>query len=80
VLVRYNSNGRLDTTFGTGGIAMVPNAVTDPAALALFSNGDYLAVSPSVVVEFSSTGELQPAVTVGTVEAAIQSGSGTGAE
>jgi hypothetical protein len=56
---------------------MVPNVVTDPAALAMLSNGDYLAVSPSAVVEFSSTGALQPAVTVGTVEAAIQSGSGT---
>ena len=77
VLVRYNSNGSLDTTFGTGGIVMVPNAVTDPAALALLSNGDYLAVSPSAVVEFSSTGALQPAVTMGTVEAAIQPGSGT---
>jgi len=77
VLVRYNSNGSLDTTFGTGGIAMVPNAVTDPAALALLSNGDYLAVSLGAAVEFSSTGALQPAVTVGTVETAIQSGSGT---
>jgi uncharacterized delta-60 repeat protein len=77
VLVRYNSNGGLDTTFGTGGIVMVPNAVTDPAALALLSNGDYLAVSPGAVVEFSSTGALQPAVTLGTVEAAIRSGSGT---
>jgi uncharacterized delta-60 repeat protein len=77
VLVRYNSNGSLDPTFGTGGIVMVPNAVTDPAALALLSNGDYLAVSPSAVVEFSSTGALQPAVTMGTVEAAIQPGSGT---
>jgi uncharacterized delta-60 repeat protein len=77
VLVRYNSNGSLDTTFGTGGIAMVPNAVTDPAALALLSNGDYLAVSLGAVVEFSSTGALQPAVTVGAVQTAIQSGSGT---
>jgi uncharacterized delta-60 repeat protein len=77
VLVRYNSNGSLDTKFGSGGVAMVPNAVTDPAALALLSNGDYMAVSPSAVVEFSSTGALQPAVTMGTVEAAIQPGSGT---
>jgi hypothetical protein len=50
---------------------MVSNAVTDPAALALLSNGDYLAVSPSAVVEFNSTGALQPTVTVSTVQAAV---------
>ncbi len=43
VLVRYNSNGSLDTTFGTGGIVQEPTAVGAPLAMAQLSNGDYLA-------------------------------------
>ena len=80
VLVRYNSNGSLDTTFGTGGIVQEPTAVGEPLALAQLSNGDYLAVtgnqlSPEegVVVEFSSTGVLQSTVTPATVVAASPS-------
>ena len=59
VLVRYNSNGSLDTTFGMGGIVQEVTAVGAPLALAQLSNGNYLAVtgnqlSPEegVVVEF----------------------------
>lgn len=70
VLVRYNLNGSLDTTFGTGGIVKEATAVGEPLALAQLSNGDYLAVtgnslSPEagVVVEFSPTGVLQSTVT-----------------
>jgi len=44
-LVRLNSNGALDPTFGTAGIALVsPAPILGPQALALLSNGDYLAV------------------------------------
>jgi hypothetical protein len=43
-LVRFNSNGALDPTFGTAGIALVtPAPLLGPQALALLSNGDYLA-------------------------------------
>ena len=80
VLVRYNSNGSLDTTFGTGGIVQEPTAVGEPLALAQLSNGDYLAVSGNqlmpetgVVVEFSSTGVLQSTVTPATVVASSPS-------
>ena len=80
VLVRYNSNGSLDTTFGAGGIVQEPTAVSEPLALAQLSNGDYLAVSGNplspeagVVVEFSSTGVLQSTVTPATVVAASPS-------
>ncbi len=80
VLVRYNSNGSLDTTFGTGGIVQEVTAVGAPLALAQLSNGDYLAVtgnqlSPEegVVAEFSSTGVLQSTVTSATVVAASPS-------
>src|SRR5208282_4961518 len=43
-LVRYNSDGSLDTTFGTGGISLVKPKVLGPDPLALLSNGDYLGV------------------------------------
>ena len=80
VLVRYDSNGSLDTTFGAGGIVQEVTAVGEPLALAQLSNGDYLAVSGNqlspeagVVVEFSSTGVLQSTVTPATVVAASPS-------
>jgi uncharacterized delta-60 repeat protein len=47
VLVRYNSNGSLDTTFGTGGIVQEPTTVGEPLAMAQLSNGDYLGVRKS---------------------------------
>ncbi len=41
-LARFNSNGALDTTFGTAGISLVtPAPILGPQALALLSNGDY---------------------------------------
>jgi uncharacterized delta-60 repeat protein len=62
-LVRYNSDGALDTTFGTGGISVVQSPkLAGPAALALQKNGDYLVLG-SNVVEFSSTGALLTGVT-----------------
>jgi len=73
VLARYNSNGSLDTTFGTGGIVeQIPPPVS-PAALALLANGSYLVEGgPGSVAEFGSTGVLQSTVTPGTVVAASQ--------
>src|SRR5208282_3974916 len=75
-LVRFNSNGALDPTFGTAGIALVtPAPILGPQALALLSNGDYLAVGENgdamvgTVVELSSTGELLSGVIAGTLTA-----------
>jgi len=75
-LVRFNSNGTLDPTFGTSGVALVtPAPILGPQALALLSNGDYLAVGETggahvgTVVELSSTGELLSTVTAGTLTA-----------
>jgi uncharacterized delta-60 repeat protein len=75
-LVRFNSNGALDPTFGTAGIALVtPAPILGPQALALLSNGDHLAVGENgdavvgTVVELSSTGELLSTVTAGTLTA-----------
>ncbi len=81
-MVRYNSNGSLDITFGTGGISLVTDTITGPEALALLSNGDYLAVGQNgsgktgVIVELNSKGVLQPKVTAGTVTAALSSSQG----
>jgi uncharacterized delta-60 repeat protein len=71
-LVRFDSNGALDPTFGTAGIALVtPAQISGPQALALLSNGDYLAVggASGTAVELSSTGELLSTVTAGTLTA-----------
>jgi len=81
-MVRYNSNGSLDTTFGTRGISLVTDVVTGPDALALLSDGNYLAVGPfgnqktGVVAELNSKGVLQSKVTAGRVVAALSSSQG----
>jgi len=81
-LVRYNSDGSLDATFGTGGISLVKPKVLGFETLALLSNGDYLAGGQNdagktgVVMEFSSTGVLQTTVTPGTVVASLSSSQG----
>ena len=78
-MVRYNSSGSLDTTFGTGGISLVTDTITGPDALALLSNGDYLAVGQSgsgktgIAVELNSKGVLLSKVTAGTLTAALSS-------
>jgi len=70
VLGRYNSDGSLDTTFGTNGFAVATTAVGAPTGLALLANGSYLALGNFTrVVEFSSTGVLQSTVTADTVVA-----------
>ena len=75
VLVRYNSNGSLDTTFGTGGIVEAQGTgVGSPTALAELSSGSYLAVGGTSSVEFSSTGVLQSTVTPGKLVAATLAG------
>jgi hypothetical protein len=73
-LARYNSDGSLDTTFGTDGVSLlnVGRHAFRPAAIALLSNGDYLAVGSGQgsVVEITSTGELNSAPTAATVASA----------
>jgi uncharacterized delta-60 repeat protein len=75
VLVRYNPDGSLDTTFGAGGIVEAVAAVASPAALAQLSNGSYLAAGGTASVEFSSTGVLQANVTPGKLVAASTAAS-----
>jgi len=76
VLVRYNADGSLDTTFGTGGIVEAPTAAAEPDALAQLSDGSYLVVGGTSSVEFSSTGVLQSTVTPGTLVATSPSSPG----
>jgi len=72
-VARYDTNGSLDTTFGSGGVALLNNASTLQGAnqLALLTNGDYLVVSTAfggpVTAQLSSTGVLQSSVTGGTI-------------
>ena len=71
-VARYNTNGSLDTTFGSGGVALLNNASTFQgiSQLALLTNGDYLIVSEfgaPVTAQLSSTGVLQSSVTGGTI-------------
>jgi uncharacterized delta-60 repeat protein len=72
---RFNSNGTLDTTFGTAGVSLVTATILGPEAMAILSNGDYLAVGENssgtggTEVEISSTGVLESSVTGGTVTA-----------
>ena len=55
VLIRFNENGSLDTTFGTGGIVQVATAVAPgPGTIALLSNGDYLAIGAGKTQKRSS--------------------------
>jgi uncharacterized delta-60 repeat protein len=70
VLVRYNANGSLDTTFGSGGIDVAPNPVLGaPQGLALLSNGNYIALGNNSIAEFSSTGAFLSSVVPGTIVA-----------
>jgi uncharacterized delta-60 repeat protein len=68
-LVRYNSNGSLDTTFGSGGIVTYPSGVAWGAALLIQpSNGDIVVAgeasntSPSsiVLLRYTPSGALDP--------------------
>jgi len=71
-VARYNINGSLDTTFGSGGVTLLNNASTfqGVSQLALMTNGDYLLVAEfgaPLTAQLSSTGVLQSSVTGGTV-------------
>jgi uncharacterized delta-60 repeat protein len=78
-LVRYNSDGNLDTTFGKGGISLASVTFLGPETLALLSNGDYLGVGQNangntgIVAEFSSKGALLSKVTSAKVVAVLSS-------
>jgi uncharacterized delta-60 repeat protein len=58
-VARYNTNGSLDTTFGTGGIASIPSIEDIPlTTITLQSDGKIVAVGVNIVVRYLSTGVL----------------------
>jgi len=61
-LARYNANGSLDTTFGSGGTVSV-TAIGQASALGEDAAGDIFALNGASIAEFSSTGVLQSQVT-----------------
>src|SRR5947207_856272 len=73
-LARYNSNGSLDATFGSGGTEMISIFGGVPNGLAELSNGDFLTIAGSVIAQFSPNGVLRPVVTGGTIVAASVGG------
>jgi len=74
-LARYNPNGSLDTSFGTGGTVAV-NAVGPVAALGEDAAGDIFAVGTTGgIAEFSPAGVLQASVTASPITVASAGGT-----
>ena len=74
-LARYNTNGALDTTFGTGGKVRVTLNAGPPDALGVLTNCHILTLSGTSIFEFDSSGVLQSTVTGGTIAAASTGGT-----
>jgi uncharacterized delta-60 repeat protein len=68
MLARFSSAGALDTSFGSGGIAVATGA-SGCTALALLSNGDYLVAKAQGVAEFTASGSAVSTITSGTLVA-----------
>ena len=74
-LARYSPNGRLDTSFGTGGTVAV-NAIGPVAALGEDAAGDIFAVGTTgEIAEFSPAGVLQASVTASPITVASAGGT-----
>jgi uncharacterized delta-60 repeat protein len=71
-LVRFNSNGTQDASFGSGGTVVV-NGIGGCSALALLSDGDILALNSGLIAQFTPTGSLEPMVTGGPITVASSS-------
>src|SRR5579862_2111680 len=71
VLARFNADGRIDTSFGTGGQVQVGNS--DFTALGLDANGDIFTL-PSRF-EFSPTGQQDATVTPAAITSASRGGT-----
>jgi uncharacterized delta-60 repeat protein len=74
-LARYNPNGSLDTSFGTGGTVAV-NAIGPVAALGEDAAGDIFAVGTTgQIAEFSPAGALQASVSAAPITVASAGGT-----
>jgi uncharacterized delta-60 repeat protein len=72
---RYTSTGALDATFGTGGTQLTNLFGGPPNAAAELSNGDILTIAGSVIAQFSPSGSLRTAVTMGPIVATSVGGT-----
>jgi uncharacterized delta-60 repeat protein len=72
-LLRVNSDGSLDTTFGVGGTELV-GATGGGTALAELSDGEILVVNGGGAAQFTATGALESIVTGGPIEASSPAG------
>jgi len=73
-LARYNANGSLDTTFGSGGMVAV-TAIGGITALAEDAAGDIFALNGASAAEFSAAGALQSQVTPSPITVASSRGT-----
>jgi uncharacterized delta-60 repeat protein len=73
-LARYNADGSLDTTFGSGGTAAV-TAIGGITALAEDANGRIFALNGALTAEFSAAGALQSQVTPSPITIASSRGT-----
>jgi len=73
-LARYNANGSLDNTFGSGGTVAV-TAIGGITALAEDAAGHIFALNGASTAEFSATGALQPQVTPSPITIASSRGT-----
>jgi len=63
-LARFNTDGSLDQTLGSGG-TVIADSIHGCTALAELSDGDILAVNSSLIAQFTPTGVLESTVTGG---------------
>ena len=74
-LARYNSNGTLDSTFGSGGTVVATGSDVATAIVGLDATGDIFVADYAGVSEFSPSGILDSAVTPSTITAASGHGA-----
>ena len=61
VLIRFNLDGSLDSSFGSGGVVNVPS-IFGVTQLALDLHGDIFVINGQLIAEFSTNGTLLPQV------------------
>jgi uncharacterized delta-60 repeat protein len=72
-IARYNANGSLDTSFGSGG-KVLANGIDSVAALALDAAGDIFAVGGSKIAELSPSGQFDASVTPAPITSSLHGG------
>jgi len=73
-LVRFNSDGSEDSTFGVSGAELVTGATGGADALAVLEDGDILVVNHGGIAQFTPTGSLESTVTGGPIAASSPGG------